>query len=69
MVVLAGNLTQYCSDQSHDGVWSGSGKTDPTRKLWPFHNFRQTVVAYNAGTTKAVGEPSALPVLDITLEV
>ena len=66
MMVLVSGL-QYCPDQSHDP----HGKKPGTRNLWPggHVSFAAAVAEYHGATTKAAGEPSALPELDITLEV
>lgn len=69
MVVLNGNRLQYCPDQSHDGAWSVGHKSPATRNIWPLQWFQKAVVEYNEGNPKAAVEPSALPELDITLEV
>jgi hypothetical protein len=60
MTVLKGRR-QYCSDQSHDGVWTPEGKSPPTRALWPYHGFEAAVVAHNA----AQSTPAELPDLDL----
>lgn len=71
MVLIRGTDRQYCPDQSHDGMWTDGGKRPATRAFWPsgWKSFEAASASYNAGTTKAAGEPSALPELDITLEV
>lgn len=71
MVVIPGADRQFCPDQSHDGLWADGVKGERTRAFWPtgWKSFEDAVTRYNQGTTKAAGEPSALPELDITLEV
>lgn len=68
MLVIRGTNRQHCPDQSHDGAWSKDGHEDRTRAFWPLNGFAAAVAAYHASTETAV-EPSALPDLDITLEV
>jgi|GEM_PF-3075918 len=62
--------TQYCPHQSHDGIWTKEGKRPATRSLWPgdWRSFAEAAAAYN-GVTQGSSEPSALPELDITLEL
>lgn len=73
MFVLQPGTTQYCAHQTHDGIPKGrpGGPAGPTRKLWPTGHlsFDAAKAAYTVSTTKAAAEPSALPELDITLEV
>jgi len=65
--------TQHCIHRDHDGYPAShpGGATDPTPFIWPsgIDSFPAAVKAYHSGTTKAAVEPSALPTLDITLEV
>lgn len=73
MFVLQPGTTQYCAHQSHDGrpKTHPLGSAPATRKLWPTGHlsFAEAVRVYSGVTTKAAVEPSALPSLDITLEV
>lgn len=71
MLVIPGTQRQQCPHQTHDGVWSDGVKNPPTRSRWSLGHvsFAREVAEYNGQTTKAAVEPSALPTLDITLEV
>jgi hypothetical protein len=67
-VLNSANDVQYCADQSHDA----HGKARPaTRNFWPTGHlsFAEAERVYSGTTAKAAAEPSALPTLDITLEV
>lgn len=68
MLVLNGDQTQYCPDQSHDGrpKTAPLGATGPSRKLWPYQFFAEAVAEWRrlGGTA---GEAAALPDLDIDL--
>ncbi len=70
MHVTPGTKRQYCPDQSHDGPRLPH-KRPATRAFWPFgwRSFEAAAAEYNGSTTKAAAEPSALPELNITLEV
>jgi len=65
MLVLSGNVTQYCPDQSHDGRGKHAvgGSAPATRKLWPMQFFDRAVKEYTALTA---GEAvAALPDVDL----
>jgi hypothetical protein len=70
MLVIRGTQTQYCPDQGHDGTPGKDGQP-PSRSFWPtgFRSFEAALAEYHGATAKAASEPSALPTLDITLEV
>jgi hydroxyacyl-ACP dehydratase HTD2-like protein with hotdog domain len=73
MFVLQPGSKQYCSHQTHDGTSKKhpKGAAPATRKIWPTGHisFAEAVKVYSGATTKAAVEPSALPTLDINLEV
>jgi hypothetical protein len=68
MLVLNGNTTQYCPDQSHDGRPKShpAGEARPSRKLWPFQYFQQAVTEWRR-LGRTTGEVAALP--DLTIEL
>jgi hypothetical protein len=67
MNVITPHKTQYCPDQTHDGVWTDGGKTKTprTRALWPLQFFDRAVTQYNdENNVEAI---AALPDLDFVL--